>query len=142
MRGAGGRMRLQPGSDARAHYIDSLLDRCLYGGIVAKLKMTPALLELVADRFKVLAESARLEILNHLRNGEMTVGDLVETTGMGQANVSKHLRLLHENRFVERRKEGLFVYYSLADESVFTLCEMMCGRLEAEMKTRRKLFAS
>jgi DNA-binding transcriptional ArsR family regulator len=109
---------------------------------LAKIKMTPELLELVADRFKVLAESARLEILNHLRSGEKTVGDLVEATGLGQANVSKHLQMLHSNRFVARRKEGLFVYYSLADDSVFTLCEMMCGRLEAEMKTRRKLFAS
>jgi ArsR family transcriptional regulator len=109
---------------------------------VAKLKMTPELLDLVANRFKVLAEPARLEILNRLRNGEMTVGDLVEATGFGQANVSKHLQLLHSSGFLERRKEGLFVYYSLADDTVFTLCEMMCGRLEAEMKTRRKLFAS
>ena len=104
--------------------------------------MTPELLHLVANRFKVLAEPARLEILNRLRNGEMTVGDLVEATGFGQANVSKHLQLLHSSGFLERRKEGLFVYYSLADDTVFTLCEMMCGRLEAEMKTRRKLFAS
>ena len=109
---------------------------------MAKLKMTPELLDLVANRFKVLAEPARLEILNRLRNGEMTVGDLVEATGFGQANVSKHLQLLHSSGFLERRKEGLFVYYSLADDTVFTLCEMMCGRLEAEMKTRRKLFAS
>jgi len=135
-------MRPRSGSDGQAHYIHCLVDGCLHGGILAKLKMTPALLALVADRFKVLAEPARLEILSHLRSGEMTVGDLVEATGLGQANVSKHLQLLHANRFVERRKEGLFVYYSLADESVFTLCEMMCGRLEAEMKTRRKLFAS
>jgi DNA-binding transcriptional ArsR family regulator len=104
--------------------------------------MTPELLELVANRFKVLAEPARLEILNLLRNGEMTVGDLVEATGFGQANVSKHLQLLHSSGFLERRKEGLFVYYNLADDTVFALCEMMCGRLEAEMKTRRKLFAS
>ena len=104
--------------------------------------MTPELLEMIALRFKVLAESARLEILSRLRNGEMTVGELVEATGLGQANVSKHLQLLHSNGFVARRKEGLFVYYSLADATVFQLCEMMCGRLEAELKTRRKLFAS
>ena len=72
----------------------------------------------------------------------MTVGELVEQTGLGQANVSKHLQLLHANGFVERRKDGLFVYYSLADERVFQLCDMMCGRLEAELKARRKLLAS
>lgn len=104
--------------------------------------MTPEVLDLVALRFKVLADSARLRILSCLRDGEMTVGELVEKTELGQANVSKHLQLLHSNGFVDRRKEGLFVYYSLADESVFKLCDMICGRLEAELKTRRKLFAS
>ena len=109
---------------------------------MTKLKLTPEVMDLVALRFKVLADSARLRILSCLRDGEMTVGELVEQTGLGQANVSKHLQLLHSNGFVDRRKEGLFVYYSLADESVFKLCDMMCGRLEAELKTRRKLFAS
>jgi DNA-binding transcriptional ArsR family regulator len=108
---------------------------------VTKLKLTPEVLQMVADRFKVLAESARLEILSCLRNGEMTVTELVESTGLGQANVSKHLQLLHANGFVTRRKEGLFVYYVLADESVFQLCDMMCGRIQAELKTRRKLLA-
>lgn len=109
---------------------------------MAKLKMTPEVLDLVALRFKVLSDTARLRILNCLRDGEMTVSELVDKTGLGQANVSKHLQLLHSNGFVDRRKEGLFVYYSLADASVFKLCDMMCGRLEAELKTRRKLFAS
>lgn len=108
---------------------------------MTKLKMTPEVLELVAVRFKLLSDSARLRILNCLRSGEMTVSDLVEGTGLGQANVSKHLQLLHANGFVHRRKEGLFVFYSLADESVFKLCDMMCGRLEAELKSRRKLLA-
>ncbi len=108
---------------------------------MVKLKMTPEVLDLVALRFKVLADSARLRILNCLRDGEMTVSELVEKTGLGQANVSKHLQLLHSNGFVDRRKEGLFVFYSLADQSVFKLCDMMCGRLEAELKTRRRLFA-
>lgn len=109
---------------------------------MAKHKLTPEMLEMIALRFKVLAESARLEILSCLRKGEMTVGDLAEATGLGQANVSRHLQLLHSNGFVERRKEGLFVNYRLADEMVFQLCEMMCGHLEAELKTRRKLLAS
>lgn len=103
--------------------------------------MRPELLALVAERFKALAEPARLQILNALRGGEMTVGELVDTTELGQANVSKHLQLLYSLGFVSRRKEGLFVHYALADESVFQLCDIMCGRLEAETKTRRKLLA-
>ena len=108
---------------------------------MGKVKMTAELLELVAERFKALAEPVRLQILHALRAGELTVSELVEETELGQANVSKHLQLLHSLRFVMRRKEGLYVYYSLADKSVFQLCDIMCGQLDAEMKSRRKLLA-
>ena len=108
---------------------------------MANQTLTPELLTLVAERFKALAEPARLQILNELRAGEMTVGELVDSTGLGQANVSKHLQMLHGMHFVSRRKDGLFVYYALADRTVFQLCDMMCGRLEAEAKARRKLLA-
>lgn len=108
---------------------------------VAHTALTPELLVLVAERFKALAEPARLQILDALRGGEMTVGELVEATELGQANVSKHLQLLHTLGFVERRKEGLFVFYALAGRTVFQLCDIMCGRLEAEAKARRKLLA-
>jgi ArsR family transcriptional regulator len=109
---------------------------------MAMTRLTPEMLELVADRFKVLAEPARLELLNHLRSGEMTVSDLVDESGLAQANVSKHLRLLHSAGFVKRRKDGLFVYYALADRGVFQLCDIMCERLDAESKARRRLLAS
>ena len=103
--------------------------------------MTPELLELVAERFKALGEPARLTILNSLRRGEATVSELVENTGMGQANVSKHLQLLHTLRFVARRKDGLFVYYSLADDSVFQLCDVMCGRIAQDSRERGRIVA-
>ncbi len=106
---------------------------------MSKLSLSPDVMVLVAERFKALAEPARLQILNTLRNGELTVSELVEETGLGQANVSKHLQLLHAMGFVSRRKDGLYVYYFIADRSVFRLCDLMCGRLEAEIKTRRKL---
>lgn len=99
--------------------------------------VAPELLELVAERFKALSEPARLRLLNALREGEKTVTELLEATGLGQANVSKHLQLLHFMGFVNRRKSGLFVYYSLADEDVFTLCDVMCGRLQAQEAARR-----
>lgn len=98
--------------------------------------LSPALIPLVADRFKALGEPARLQILSELRVGERTVGELVEETGLGQANVSKHLQVLHQGGFVTRRKEGLFVRYRLADRDVFRLCDLMCGRLEREAATR------
>ena len=103
--------------------------------------LSPELLDLVAERFKALAEPARLQILNRLRDGEMTVTELVEATGLGQANVSKHLALLLTLGFVSRRKEGLYVYYTLADARVFKLCDLMCSRIESEVDARQKALA-
>jgi DNA-binding transcriptional ArsR family regulator len=65
----------------------------------------------------------------------------VDATGMGQANVSKHLSLLLGLGFVARRKEGLYAYYGLADPRVFQLCDLMCARIESEVTTRRKVLA-
>ena len=96
--------------------------------------MSPELMELVAARFRALGEPARLQIINALRRGEQSVNDLVDETGLGQANVSKHLQILHSLGFVARRKEGLFVYYRLADKSVFRLCDIMCGGIESNMR--------
>lgn len=108
---------------------------------MGNLKLTPELMGIIAERFKALGELARLQILDALRDGELTVTELVEVTELGQANVSKHLGLLHSLGFVTRRKEGLFVYYILADKDVFRLCDIMCGRLDAETSARRKLLA-
>ncbi|MFP5356532.1 MAG: ArsR/SmtB family transcription factor, partial [Gemmatimonadota bacterium] len=112
---------------------------CCAGGDDMAKSMSPELLTLVAERFKALADPARLRLLNALRPGELTVGDLVESTELSQANVSKHLAQLHTLGFVRRRKEGLFVYYSLMDKDIFRLCDVMCGRIEAELKDREKL---
>lgn len=106
---------------------------------MAKQSLTPELLELIAERFKALGEPARLRILNALRDGELTVSELMEATELGQANLSKHLQLLYSLNFVERRKEGLYVYYALASNDVFTLCDIMCGRLEAESASMQKI---
>lgn len=106
---------------------------------MARTRLTPEKIELVAERFRALAEPARLHLMTALRDGERTVGELVEATGLGTANVSKHLQLLHAAGFVGRRKEGLYVCYSLAGDDVFRLCDIMCGRLEAEAASRRKV---
>jgi ArsR family transcriptional regulator len=108
---------------------------------MARPRLTPHTIELVAERFRALAEPARLHIVNALCDGELTVGELVEATGFGTANVSKHLQLLRAAGFVTRRKEGLFVYYGLTDQDVFQLCEILCGRLQAETESRRKALA-
>ena len=109
---------------------------------MARHRLTPQMIELVAERFRALAEPARLHIMQALRGGEQTVGDLVDATGFATANVSKHLQLLHSSGFVSRRKEGLYVYYGLAGDDVFRLCDIMCGRLASETESRRKVLAA
>jgi DNA-binding transcriptional ArsR family regulator len=98
--------------------------------------MTPALLEAVADRFKVLAEPARLRILERLRHGRLHVNALVEVTGLQQANLSRHLQTLHAHGFVSRIREGTFIYYAIADPQVFALCDLMCGHVEKAARLR------
>lgn len=94
------------------------------------LPMTDATIGKVAERFRALGEPARLRILQALCDGERCVGELEKDTGLNQANVSRHLQLLTANGLVKRRKDGLFVYYDLADRNVLRLCEIMCGRLK------------
>ncbi len=98
---------------------------------------TDRALELIATRFKVLAEPMRLRILNALREGEKGVTVLVNEMGAGQANISKHLGLLHRHRMVTRRKDGLNVYYRIADPSILELCELVCSSLESELDAKR-----
>ena len=94
---------------------------------------------LVAERFRTLGEPMRLRLLHALRDGERSVGDLVEDVGGGQANVSKHLQLLHRMGFVQRRKEGTTALYRIADPHVFKLCELVCGGMRDELDEKRRL---
>lgn len=103
--------------------------------------MAPVVLDLVADRFRVLGEPARLALLQALRAASRTVGELAEETGLSPANVSKHLQILHAARFVERRKNGLHVLYGLAGPDVFRLCDLMCRRLAAEARRQQEVLA-
>ena len=91
------------------------------------------LVELVAERFRVIGEPMRIKLLDALRDRDLTVGELVEIVGCSQQNVSKHLGVLHQAGIVRRGKDGTFVRYAIADESVFALCEQVCGGLRRQV---------
>ena len=91
------------------------------------------LVELIAQRFRVIGEPMRIKLLDALRDGEATVGELVDRLGASQQNVSKHLGVLHQAGIVSRAKEGTFVRYSIADSGVFDLCEQVCGGLRQQV---------
>ena len=91
--------------------------------------LSDAALEMIAERFKLLAEPMRLKILHTLWDGELTVEEIATATGALQANVSKHLGILQLAGLVRRRREGLNKYYAIADETIFALCEVVCNSL-------------
>lgn len=97
-------------------------------------------LELIAQRFKALADPTRLALLQSLFEGEKTVQELCELTGTGQANASKHLSVLAEQGLVARRKDGLFARYRIDDPTVRALCDLVCGSLARRLDEARSKF--
>ena len=103
--------------------------------------LSDELVELIARRFRLLGEPTRIKLLDQLRQGEASVQELTETTRTTQQNVSKHLGALLHAGIVGRRKVGNYAYYSIADESVFSLCEHVCGSLEQQLDSIREVVA-
>lgn len=101
---------------------------------IMKQQLVPQpMLERAARRFKLLGEPTRLLLLNQLHvHGEMTVQELVEATGQQQANVSKHLGLMAREGLVQRRQDGLYAIYSIADPTLSALCMLVCGQLQQQ----------
>ena len=81
--------------------------------------------KLQAEICKTLADSKRLMILHELREGEMSVGQLVANLGLPQANVSQHLAILRERGIVATRREGTTIYYSLAYPKIGEACDLV-----------------
>ncbi len=91
------------------------------------------LVELIAQRFRVLAEPMRIRLLDALREAPATVQQLEQATGASQQNISKHLGVLLRSGMVSRSKQGNFSLYAIADEGVFELCEQVCGGLRRQL---------
>ena len=91
-------------------------------------------LDAVARLFAVLSESSRLILLQALHGRPLTVNELVEASGMKQANVSKQLAILHTHHLVKREREGTSIRYEIADPMVFSLCNLVCGKMAKDAK--------
>ena len=100
-----------------------------------------ALVELIAQRFRVIGEPMRIRILDRLRGEAMTVNELTEALAATQQNISKHLGILHGAGVLGRKKEGNRVRYSIVDESVLRLCEEVCGGLRHQLAELDQLLA-
>lgn len=91
------------------------------------------LVDRIAQRFRVLGEPMRIRLLDRLRDGEASVQDLTDSLGTTQQNVSKHLGVLHSEGVVTRRRDGARVLYAIADDTVFEICETVCGGLRRQV---------
>ena len=91
------------------------------------------LVELIAQRFRLLGEPTRIKLLDALRAGPATVTELQAASDASQQNVSKHLGMLVDAGLVRRVKDGNRAYFSIADESLFDLCEQVCGSLRRQV---------
>jgi DNA-binding transcriptional ArsR family regulator len=92
------------------------------------------MIELVAQRFRVLGEPMRIKLLDRLREGDATVGELQHALGASQQNVSKHLGILHSAGMVSRTKQGNSVLYAISDPAVFELCDQVCGGVRRQFQ--------
>jgi DNA-binding transcriptional ArsR family regulator len=83
----------------------------------------------VAAYFSVLSEPSRLRIMYAICSGEKSVSEVVELCGSSQANVSRHLLALHKAGILLRRKEGVTVYYAIADNTTVDMCQSVCAKV-------------
>lgn len=105
--------------------------------------LPPEALEQVAAYFQALSEPTRLQILNLLRGGERNVGELAQLCGYTSANISRHLSQLTQHGLVAREGRGTSVYYRIADDSVYALCDLVCGNIARTLErsaSERRLF--
>ncbi len=103
-------------------------------------KQSRAALERIAASFRALAEPTRLAILQELKNGPMSVNQMVEALELSQANVSKQLSVLREAGFLKREQNGATAIYSIGDPMVLALCNLVCDSLNKRAQAAVEVF--
>lgn len=96
--------------------------------------MSPQALEQVASYFQALSVPTRLRILNFLRDGEHSAGELALLSGYTGANISRHMAMLTARGLVARESRGTSVFYRIADDSVYALCDLVCGSIARQFE--------
>lgn len=129
----------RPGTAQRYH---GKPDRsCIFAGVASRAKkdvsdfsgskLPPAVLERVADRFRLLGDPTRLRLVNALYiDGELTVGELVDVVDTSYGAVSKQLAMLRSHGLVSRRRDGTRIFYRISDPSLSELCDVACRGIQ------------
>ncbi len=95
--------------------------------------------ELQAEVCKTLTSPKRLEIIHALKDGEKTVTELVNILGIPKANVSQHLSILKNKGILKSRREGVNIFYSIANPKVIQACNLMREVLTEQLKQQELL---
>lgn len=110
------------------------------GGKISQLSSTAV--GMVADFFKVLSEISRIQILCCLKSGPKNVTEIIAQTGLGQANVSKHLKILTQAGMVKREPLGVNVFYAISNPFLFQICDLVCDSLVSQIHEKNQQFES
>lgn len=105
-------------------------------------KRAVALFKLQADICKTMADPNRLMILHELRDGEVSVGQIVKRLGLPQSNVSRHLAVLRERDIVQARRAGTTIFYSLSSLKISQACDLVREMLETQLGAKKELARS
>lgn len=95
--------------------------------------------ELHADVCKILANAKRIEILNMLKDREMSAGELLEKTRLSKANLSQHMTVLKSKGVIITRKDGLKVYYAISNPKIIQACNLMKEVLLEQLQEKGKM---
>lgn len=95
--------------------------------------------EMQADVCLALANSKRLQILNLLKDGEVSVTDMIKTMGINKANISQHLAILRQKNILETRRQGRIIYYRISNPKITEACTIMRAVMIEMLKEKVKL---
>src|SRR3989338_2227696 len=101
--------------------------------------MKKELYQLHAEMCKVFSNPIRLEILNLLRGGELTVSDLIKKTELTQVNISQHLSIMKSRGIVNSRRNGLNIYYKLSNPKIIKAFDIIREILSERLEKNKEL---
>ncbi|MFQ6616596.1 MAG: ArsR/SmtB family transcription factor [Fidelibacterota bacterium] len=101
--------------------------------------MDSRLYEMHASVCAVLANPKRIRIIDSLRDGEKAAGELARGIGITKANLSQHLNVMKTNGIVSSRRDGVSIYYRIANPKIVTACELIRDVLMEQLEEMSRL---
>ncbi len=104
--------------------------------------MKKSIFELQADICKTFANHKRLEIINLLKEKEMSNNELMQMTGLSKVNISQHMNILKSKGVVLTRREGVVLYYRIANPKIIQACTLMREVLMEQLQENKRIVSS